>query len=264
MIGVDAHSSAPVSLLKGAILLYGGRSSYGSVDDAYDYATVHEVAVLRDRPEVMPGRLMTERDLGLIYAQLALKQHVRKPVRWIEDTRLAEGADRLIWWTPAGNRSMFFKQSHTSKASFEGHAVCPVPALVWMTIDGQDLYVYAMKGAARPTPETKLYQAPFFNVWGNGQVCVGNANKPTQDSAFETRAWEEMFFGSSFTHPNFTQKNRLVKGEDPVSFWKAQVEKPGRRFPASRLAAIGLRVGDLIEVNTRDRIAGLDTPEGEF
>lgn len=264
MMGVSAQSSASVSLLKGAILLYGGRTSHDSVCDVFDYATVHEVAVIRERPEVTPGRLMTEKDLGLIYAQLALKQAVRKPVRWIEDTRLAEGADRLVWWTPPGHRSMFFKKSSTSKASFDGHAICPVPALVWMTIDAQHLHLYAVKCAGRPTPETQLFQAPFFNVWGSGQVCLGNASTPTAERAFEPKAWEDMFFGSSFTHPNFSQKDRLVKGLDPAAFWKSQVEKPTRRFPTSRLAAVRLTVGDLIEVNTRDRLAGLERPEGEF
>lgn len=262
MISVSTHIATPAGELKGAILLYGGSSPSGQNDDDFDYATVHGISAIKGRPEVLPGRLMTERDLSYIYEQLAIKGAVPKPVRWIADTLLAQGADRLVWWTPPGHRSMFFRGS--SGRSFDGHAVCPVPALVWMAVGEKDLYVFATKSSSRPTPETPLFQAPFFNVWGSGQVCVGNANRPKADNAFDPQAWEAMFFGSAFTHPNFNQKGRLIKGTDPVSFWKSQTENPSKRFPLARLAAIDLSVGDLVEMNTLDRIAQLDTPQGEF
>ena len=151
-----------------------------------------------------------------------------------------------------------------SNDTFTGSAVCPVPGLVWMAMPGHGLYVYAIKGALRPDQQTQLYQAPFFNVWGRGRVCIGSAFLPTEEKKWSSEAWEQTFFGSRFTHPNFSEKNRLIQGASPTKFWKGMVGKPAEAFPEQKLVQMPLMVADLLDRMLLDTLAKLPKPKGEF
>lgn len=80
----------------------------------------------------------------------------------------------------------------------------------------KELKVLSYKGDA-PTPETKLCEAPFFNVGKSGDVCLGNAVVPYPDEpTFNAvmKYWQKMFFGSEFTHltgnENPTKSNLVI------------------------------------------------------
>ena len=49
--------------------------------------------------------------------------------------------------------------------------IFPQPPLVWR-VDGGDLKIRALMENKRPTPETKLAVAPFWNLSDDGRVCV--------------------------------------------------------------------------------------------
>lgn len=262
MLHTRVADSAQAAALSGAILIYGGRDHRQS-GKAIGFATVHDVKSVGGRPEIFPGRLMTEKDLVTIAKDLAAA-HEAIATRWIDPRVLATGSDRMIWWTPPGKRSMFFKTSGHVKGTFDGKAACPVPGLVWLAMYGEGLYVYAVKGDARPTMDTQLYQAPLFNVWGRGKVCVGSAALPQEAEQGDMAAWEKVIFGSYFTHPNFGQRDRLVKGISPVTFWKQMVDKPPREFPETRLVKVPLRVGDLLERTLLETLGEWPRPQGEF
>lgn len=169
----------------------------------------------------------------------------------------------MIWWSPPQRRSLFFKKSTHNPETFDGRGVCPCPGLVLMAAE-RDMYVYAFKGSDAPSRQTKLYQAPFFNVWSRGKVCVGSADAPKDDRRDDPDAWERMFFGSHFTHPNFTQKDRLTVGVNPAHFWKAQVDKPDTEFPEKVLCDLGMTVDDLMQVDLRARLEAVPRATGEF
>lgn len=263
MLEVSIGESGEAATLSGAILLYGGIPEGRHALRGTKFATVHDVAVIDGRPEIMAGRLLTERDLATVAKGVAAATE-SIATHWIDPWVLAKGQDRLIWWTAPCTRPMFFEQSSYNKETFTGSAVCPVPGLVWVAMPGNGLYVYAVKGPHRPDQRTKLYQAPFFNVWGRGKVCVGNATLPSQEEKWETAAWERTFFGSRFTHPNFGEKDRLTKGVSPTKFWKEMVADPTEAFPEKRLVQIPLTVGDLLDRTLLDRLGKLPTPKGEF
>lgn len=265
MLEVSLQESGEAATLSGAILLYGGiaegRNQY--LHRGTKFATVHDVQIIAGRPEIMPGRLLTERDLATIAKGVATASE-SVTTDWIDPGVLAKGQDRLIWWTAPSKRPMFFQQSSYNKDTFTANGVCPVSGLVWVAMPGNGLYVYAVKGSDRPEPRTQLYQAPFFNVWGRGKVCVGSAAPPTEEAKWDTAAWERMFFGSRFTHPNFAEKDRLTKGVSPTKFWKEMVASPTDAFPEKRLVQIPLTVGDLLDRTLLDRLAKLPKPQGEF
>lgn len=254
MLELQVSNSGSVAAMSGAILLYGGQPSI---------ATVHKVDMIQGRPEIMPGRLLRDDDLVRIAAGVA-SAGASDTTQWIDPTMLGKGPDRMIWWSPPGKRAMFFKASSHNKGSFDGYANCPIPGLVWMAMPGSALYVYAVKGDQRPDQQTVLHQAPLFNVWSRGRICVGSAHLPSESEQGSQQAWEKVLFGSNFTHPNFTQANRLTKGRSPTKFWKEMVDKPTEAFPEDVLVRLPLTVGQLLERTVLDLLAKIPKAKGEF
>lgn len=262
MLDITVREHGRKASLSSAILLYAQERSYHE-DTTVTYATIHDVTTIQGRPEIMPGRLLTQKDLQLMVQGIGSTAH-GNVAQWFDPGMLAKSEDRMIWWTPPTMRPMFFKESGFNGKSFTGNGVCPTPGLVWMAMPGHGLYVFAVKGAKRPTKQTPLHQAPFFNVWGRGQVCIGNAALPSEAEKWEPQAWEKTFFGSHFTHPNFTEVDRLIKGKDPSDFWQKMIERPAKRFPDDRLVQIPLAAGDLLDRLALDKLRALPKPKGEF
>ena len=265
MLEVSASTNSTTLALQKAILVYGpsvAPRNFHTEESGAAHATINDVDMSSGSPVLKAGRLMTQSDLETLVKALAQSESLAQPA-WIDTTMLAMGAGRMIWYTPACQRSMFFKASSFTENSFDAQGLLPSPALVWMVMQGQ-LYVYAYKGAARPGKETALYQAPFFNVWSQGKVCTGNAAMPVGDAAAVPHHWVDAFFGSNFTHPNFMEKDRLVKGVCPIKFWKAMTQKPLKVFPEGRLVDVALSVGDLLGVTVAQKISAAGRAQGEF
>lgn len=254
MLQFQVSNNGPMAAMSGAILLYGNQQAL---------ATVHQVDMIQGRPEIMPGRLLRDDDLVRIATSVG-SAGASVATQWIDSTMLGKGPDRMIWWSPPGKRAMFFKTSSHNKGSFDGNANCPVPGLVWMAMSGNALYVYAVKGDQRPDQQTVLYQAPLFNVWSRGKICLGSAHLPSEGEKGSQPAWEKVLFGSNFTHPNFTQANRLTKGRSPTKFWKDMVANPTDAFPEDVLVKLPLTVGQLLERTVLDLLAKIPKAKGEF
>lgn len=121
---------------------------------------------------------------------------------------LAQGRDAIVWWRPAAPAKLYFKLAETKDESrytaLNGREVV-LPSLVFRG-SSRGLMVWALAEiATRPTPETKLYGAPFMNIGGGGpQVCLGSARSADLRDATARAAapvdWERMFFESNFTH----------------------------------------------------------------
>lgn len=256
MTPIHVSMSGGAVELRNAVLFYGGDA-----EGSAGIATVHRVAVVDGKPEIQEGRLLTRADLadlveGLEGAHSAVPQ-------WLDITMLAQGRDRMVWYTPPGVRPMFFKSSEHIAKPVNGNAQLAVPGLVWVVQD-KNLYVFATTEKGRPSRNTALYQAPFWNVWSRGQVCVGTADVPHGANAGNPQKWEECFFRSRFTHPNFGGRDRLLKGVDPVNYWRGQLARPSKSFNNKLLVPIGLTVQDLLSPVLKDSLARVPTAEGEF
>jgi PRTRC genetic system protein B len=242
--------------LTNAILLYGGVAHKPSV------ATLHDIQEVQGAPTCLPGRLMTRNDLSQLMGSLGRQS--KQASRWIDTTDLVQSNEHMVWWTPPTQRGMFFQTSSKSATQFSGGGLVAIPGLIW-AVQNRQLFVWAVKGKERPKPEDDLYQAPFFNVWGSGEVCCGSAELPSGDKAKITQQWVDAFFGSRFTHPNFKQADRLILGIEPGMYWKAQLTKPSKSFPQRRLVKLPVKAGDLTNADfTKILAARIATPEGEF
>jgi PRTRC genetic system protein B len=255
MMKLEVSNEGDSYELTAAVLIYTNKQQH------HAFATKHSVEGFAGRPIIRPGTPFTNQDYAALVKALAPADQPK--MQWNDPRLLARGLGRMVWWSPPKKRSLFFKKSTYNNNTFDGRGVCACPGLVFMVLE-RSLYLFAFKGEQAPTKETKLYQAPFFNVWSRGEVCVGNADRPRDDQREDLDAWERMFFGSHFTHPNFAQKDRLTVGVNPIGFWQAQLAKPSATFPEKVLYDLQLTVSDLLSVELQQKLAALPVAQGEF
>jgi PRTRC genetic system protein B len=203
--------------LQEAVLIY--RGGQGTA-----LATVHEIAFVEGEPTIMAGRAMTAR------AAITLARALSKGVShggFIPETVLYMDGDLLLWWTPPMRRHIRFRTEELGKQ--ERGEVVPHPGLVFAA-SSTVWAVWAVKGNRRPTPDTALFQAPYFNVWQNGRICQGNVEVPQGTTAEKIDAWNSAFFGSYFTHPN-VHKNLVKYRGGAFAFWRDMLNGIFAAFP---------------------------------
>ncbi len=108
-----------------------------------------------------------------------------------------------------------------------------VPGLLWKATK-KELYVYALACLARPDASTRLYHAPFFNIYADGRVCMGTVHIdiPSNSSLHSfINNWQDYFFKSTFTH--LLIERSPVKG-NIIRLWNNLVSS-GARFPVDQL-----------------------------
>ena len=124
---------------------------------------------------------------------------------------------KVIWFTKGMQRKLYFDEKlgiPNGKAT--------TPPMLWIA-SRRSLFVFALASNHRPTQVTKLYNAPFFNVYENGNVCMGNVDvriKKTASVEEFTTAWEDYFFNSYFSH--LMENHNPVKG-NCVSLWESLI-----------------------------------------
>jgi PRTRC genetic system protein B len=103
-----------------------------------------------------------------------------------------------VWWTPAQRRILFFGEHSEAGSDLIGKRY-PMPPLVFKVAGGH-LWVRALDNDERPSAETKLKTAPFWNCNDSGEVCVGTMRIPELSGVDAIETWERGFFQSEFTH----------------------------------------------------------------
>ena len=130
----------------------------------------------------------------------------------------------VLWYTKAQEQQLYFVSSLDIP---NGKAY--VPSMLWYA-SKNSLTVFALASDRRPTKNTPLYYAPFFNIYEDGKVCMGTVSIDIKNSASVeefTTAWEDYFFNSYFSH--LLGNHSLIKG-NCVSLWKKLIET-SKTFP---------------------------------
>ena len=146
----------------------------------------------------------------------------------------------VLWYTKAMKRQFYFTESLEIS-----NGIAEVPAMIWLA-NKRSLAVFALTSNRRPTEKTKLYHAPFFNVYDNGKVCMGTVNVNIQKSASVeefTEKWENYFFNSYFSH--------LMNGHNPingncVNLWKSLINTE-KSFPKVTLKNANRTLKNLLQ-----------------
>jgi PRTRC genetic system protein B len=166
------------------------------------------------------------------------------------------GARTVMWWRPAAPTRVFFdttksaagdQREDKSHASVIGkrNGITPQPGLVF-SVTSSAWYVHALRGTARPEPDTALLRAPYFNVWKSGQVCTGNVRLPETLSTAALDRYERAFFDSEFTHPNVHGAERLTRHpKGSYRLWAELLAGEHAEFPAGQLVDAKLTLKDL-------------------
>lgn len=231
----EVRSASSTMQLECALLLYAGNGA--------SFATVHDVAVDKHGGAMMlPGIPATQESLSNLGKYL----HGIGDEGFIPENVLVRDVGTLVWWCKPQSRQVWFKTQGKDDAIGACTAKAMHPGLVFAVRHGK-WYVFAVKGEARPTPEIELFQAPYFNVWESGQICVGNVAAPTGTTVQMIEQWENAFFRSYFTHPNVPDAKLSSYRGGSAALWKALLGgKHASRFPEKYLVSRKIALADLI------------------
>lgn len=145
----------------------------------------------------------------------------------------------VIWYTKKTRRHLYFAENLEIPSG-----MASIPPLVWRASKNH-LEVWALKVNRRPTINSVIYNAPFFNIYKNGRVCMGtvdvNAENAISLEAFIT-TWQDYFFNSYFSH--------LLENQSPIhgnciNLWKSLVNSD-LPFPAEVLKESKYTLKDLL------------------
>lgn len=144
-----------------------------------------------------------------------------------------------VWHTPPQRVKLLFTDDLSIPCGTGS-----VPALLWKA-DRNRLSLFALTTKGKPKTETALYRAPFFNVYENGEVCMGTVDTDftdAEDIAEFMQRWERVFWESYFSHLN--GDTSPVKG-NIVQLWKGLVGTD-RIFPNDILIKQGKSIKDIL------------------
>lgn len=234
---VTAVGGSATYQLSRAILVYAARDHglHLSSDDAHTFATVHPVLHRYDGkgpPKLGVGTLCTTAFLQELAAGLGsnLRPEVLGP------DVVCRTPQVIGWWTPAQTRPLFFYEK-SSLAPISGKHF-PLPALVWRIVGGE-LYVRALRDNIRPSADTRLFRAPFWNTNQAGLVCQGSMRRPETITAATTAEWVDGFFAAQFTHvlDQFGGKGATQHEGGIEGLWRslAGSRRSRKRFPLETL-----------------------------
>ena len=230
---MEVHNADRTPQMKAAILLY-GTDGYGN---ASSFASVHTVTHSATGVPTIGHGTPASRE-GVLAVMRELVDDRIKP-ELIPANVLARGSDHLVWFRPALKRDVWFR----CKELGERRALVPHPATLWLVNPSTGFcQIFALGDDQRPDAGAKLYQAPYFNVWDSGRICVGNAEVPKGAAALSPENWESMFFNSWFSHPN---TNKLVRHrEGTFAFLKNLLDGKHRSFPKRKLVPTKKTLGE--------------------
>lgn len=142
---------------------------------------------------------------------------------------IVNGDFKIIWHRPASIKHL----------QFTSDLKCPngrakVPAMIYVATKTR-LAVYALKDNKKPKLKTKLFVAPYLNVYQDGSVCMGNAkiNIPHISSYTEIMSlWEYLFWNTKFSNSgdnsSMTQWRKIMKGN--VKEFPETMLKPHQKY----------------------------------
>ena len=169
----------------------------------------------------------------LIDVMAGLGQSV--PVEILPERVLVRTAEMIVWWTTAGERTMFFSDRGEDPLlkKMNGKRY-PQPPLLFKA-SGTQLWIRALHQCERPKAQTRMCMAPYWNCYDNGVVCTGTMKIPREKSVSAVETWEQSFFQSEFTHASGTRKHTRFPG-GLLALWQFLEGK--QEFPSKYLVKL--------------------------
>ncbi len=210
--------------LSEAVLVY--RAGGGGA-----FASLHRVKQADDEaPLLAPGEPLTSAFVRALAQGLGAQ--VKSEI--FPENILARTPDLLAWWSRPQCRVMFLGGTDQEARKMNG-LFFPHPGLVFKVV-GKDLFVRAIATISRPTPETPLKMAPYWNTDSRGLVCAGSMRVPEFSDVASISAFEAAYFQSEFTHAAGAVRLTSHPGGF-IGLWKSLAGR--KRFPVQYLIDAG-------------------------
>ncbi|MDJ1470214.1 hypothetical protein [Xanthocytophaga flava] len=221
MISLDLESPfAP----RQAIILYQNENKY--------YLESHTIYFDQDNKSFLSeGKPLQKETIMQIAKQFSTDNQLKFTCKQLLPNNLIYvdtqyGNSTFVWFLKPQRNPLFFT---SNLAIPNGQAFCP--GLVFVA-KNKTLSVFAFRGDI-VNLRTKLYIAPFHNIYKDGKVCLGNAKIENVEGEYENvlTQWQKIFFGSEFSNllvnssPTKTNINLL---------WKDLISN-GAKFPVEEL-----------------------------
>ena len=145
----------------------------------------------------------------------------------------------VVWYTRPQRQKLYFTESLGLES---GEAA--LPALVWKA-DKKQLQIFALPGKSKPKITTPLYNAPFFNLYRKGNVCMGTVDVRIKAAATLEEfisAWQGYFFGSYFSH-HIDNHNPVA--QNLISLFKDLIDSE-KSFPSEVLTKTTLTIKNIL------------------
>ncbi|PQV51013.1 PRTRC system protein B [Paraburkholderia sp. BL21I4N1] len=214
---------------------------YRSQGTNHIYATQHAARVVDGRPTLLAGVPITLDQLADIADLAAQKTSYRG---FVHDRVVYLAPNMIAWWVPAGTRHVWFK---TTDKIGERAGDAKHPPLLFI-VNRNDWSVFALRENERPGAATRLYTAPYYNVWEDGSICVGNVPTPERIGMESIAPFEDAFFRSRFTHPN--NKRLIHRRGGAQHLWLDLLD--GADFPLDRLIDAKQTLAEAISTNANE------------
>ncbi|MGA2475270.1 MAG: PRTRC system protein B [Terriglobia bacterium] len=195
------------------------------------FASLHQVKQGENGiPYLTPGETLTTAFLRTLAQGLGAQ--VKPEI--LPDNVLARTPDMLVWWSRSRRRVMFFGGTDEEARKLNG-LVFPHPALIFK-VAARDLFVRAVATSSRPSPETPMKTAPYWNTDSRGLVCAGSMRVPESSDISSISGWQDSYFQSEFTHAaGAVRLTKHPKGF--IGLWRSRAGK--KRFPVQYLTDAG-------------------------
>lgn len=160
----------------------------------------HSIGIKGDQLVLGPGTGVTK---GFLKTLEKMGGHTH--IQYIPENVIAYGLNYMAWTSEATSRPLLFQgAADKGLQELDGQSF-PQPRLLFI-VKNQRLCIFALKGTERPTPQTPLYKAPYFNLLPGEEMCKGSARIPKAGDLESIPKWEEVFFLSNFVHGNGTKR----------------------------------------------------------
>lgn len=143
----------------------------------------------------------------------------------------------IVWYTKPKLQHLLFDSKLPMVSG-----TYPIPTLIWK-FDSSGLSIFATTDIII-NEDTKLFQAPFLNVYSHGGVCMGSAMVKNLNTSYNV-AMEQLqnnFFNSYFTHTN----NDTLINRNIADVYLEQMEKKTKTFDNTLLIDTNLTLNSII------------------
>lgn len=240
MIGTPKESPTELAATH-ALLLYNGANTMNRA-----MVTIHTVARGPGRYVLLPGKPASA---PALYQLLSRFNPSIACQGLLPANLLRHAPGELLWHCPSRIEPIFFQTSQSELNAMSGKRVRH-PHLLFH-LSRRNLYVAGLPDDQRPTLETNLLRAPYFNVSADGHVCQGSMNGPQEVRPESIGQWERAFFRSAFTHSHGGAFQITSHPGGHAGLWLEQSKQPHAEFPVKHLVPMKVTLSQWLTEHSR-------------